>query len=107
MEVLRSQNNSSYLVTGGFWSPHILSEDLFDQLISFVFADTGPRLRLQWEERHLNPKAAVERGAHWRLIFTVIVQNANKPTDFLVIDYKMADQHYKQSAYTDRQNTGT
>ena len=24
----------------------------------------------------------VDRGAHWRLILTVIVQNTNKPTDF-------------------------
>ena len=42
MKVLRSLNNSSYPVTGGFWSPHIPSAELFDQLISFVFADTGP-----------------------------------------------------------------
>ena len=42
MKVLRSLNNSSYLVTGGFWSPHIISAELLYQLISFVFADTGP-----------------------------------------------------------------
>ena len=42
MKVLRSLNNSSYLVTGDFWSPHIISAELFDQFTSFVFADTAP-----------------------------------------------------------------
>ena len=41
MKVLRSLTNSSYLVAGGFWSPHVISAELFDQLISFVFADTA------------------------------------------------------------------
>ena len=43
IKVLWSLNNSLQLVTRGFGSPHhILFAELFDQLISFVFAHTPP-----------------------------------------------------------------
>ena len=51
-------------MTRGFWSPHILFAELFDQLISFVFTDTFPyaseknATTLIWNCVH------AERGTH-------------------------------------------
>ena len=89
MKVLRSLNNSSYLVTGGFWSPHIISSELFDQLISFVFADTGPpstsaKNVILAEKRGLLDSSNLDCSP-------LLLFKKPGPTGFLIIDYKMAD----------------
>ena len=77
-------------MTGGFWSPHILFAELFDQLISFVFADTRPHC-------HPDLKAAVEHSTH------CYYSNANKLlwdvgllNFFLSFDYKHGSLQTKQ-----------
>ena len=78
MKVLRSLNNSSYLVTRGFWSPHI-SAELFDQLISFVFADTGPPSTSASEKNAILIQKQRKNAGFWILqtgLFIVIVQKA-------------------------------
>ena len=103
MKVLRSLNNSSYLVTKSFWSPHILSAELFDQLISFVFADTAPSTSASEKNATLMQKlrqSTVLTGAS----YSIYCSNANKPTDFfkLSITKWQTNTTNRSRAYTDR-----
>ena len=89
MKVLRSQNNFSYLVTGGFWSPHIISAGLFDQLISFVFVDTGPP-STSTKNAILAEECGLLDSSNLDCSLFNIVQKAWAYWIYLIIDHKMA-----------------
>ena len=91
MKVLRSLHNSSYLVIGRFWSSHIISVELFDQLTSFVSADTAPPPSMSAKNAILVSGRARAFGFFKLGLFTVIVQKAWAYWMFLIMDYKMAD----------------
>ena len=100
MKVLRSLNDSSYLVTGCFWSPYILSAELFDQLISFVFADTPPPpppppppSTSASENNAILIQKLRKSAGFWILQNWIVHCYCSKSLGlliFLIIDYKMA-----------------
>ena len=104
MKVYLSLNNSSYLVTGGFWSPHIISAEHLDQSISFILADTGPPSK--------SAKNAILAEEHWlldssHLDCSLLLFKKPGPTGFFKLSIIKGQINITDRTYTDLQNTGT